>query len=69
MADPKRDHWIPARRYKHPDEMTLWERIKLRFPWSGWPQVSQQTADAEHRANPRMTAWTVAHLPTTEAEP
>jgi hypothetical protein len=37
--------WIPARRYKRPDEYTLWERIAF---WRELPLVSQETADREH---------------------
>jgi hypothetical protein len=56
------DRWIPARRFKRPDEYTLWETLAF---WRDIPLVSQETADAEHRANPRMTAWTLAPLPST----
>jgi hypothetical protein len=39
--------WIPARRYKAPRELTLWERMTF---WREPPLVSQETANREYTA-------------------
>ena len=48
-------NWIPARRFKRPDEFTLRERLSVL--WGKWPLVSQETANAEHLRNPESTVW------------